>query len=169
MLADSIAGAMKSGAIASIDHPSFAVRSAKVDAALQSYSPSEIAAARDKMDDVGTRTLAFLDEVKVCKIVALQSFDGPSWPLEVQAFRLSDEAAIVTLPTEIFVEFGLAIKAASPFKTTIVIELANDSLGYIPTKKAFAEGSYEVVNSRVQPGVGEQLVETAIRLLKELR
>jgi hypothetical protein len=36
------------------------------------------------------------------------------------------------------------------------------------TKKAFAEGSYEIVNSRVQPGGGEMLVETANRLLKEL-
>jgi hypothetical protein len=74
----------------------------------------------------------------------------------------------VTLPAEVFVELGLAIKAASPFKTTLVIELTNDSLGYIPTKKAFAEGSYETVNSRVQPGAGEAMVETAIRLLKEL-
>jgi neutral ceramidase len=160
---------MKTGRIAPIAEPSLAVRSAKVDAPLQSFSPSEVAAAREKMDLLGTRKLPFLEEVEVCKIVALQAFDGGSWPLEVQAFRLSDEAAIVTLPTEIFVELGLAIKAASPFKTTIVIELANDSLGYIPTKKAFAEGSYEVVNSRVQPGVGEQLVETAIRLLKELK
>jgi hypothetical protein len=77
--------------------------------------------------------------------------------------------AIVALPSEVFVEFGLAIKAASPFKTTIVFELANDSLGYIPTKKAFGEGSYEVVNSRLQSGGGEQLVETAVRLLKELQ
>jgi hypothetical protein len=74
----------------------------------------------------------------------------------------------VTLPAEIFVELGLAIKAASPFETTLVIELANDSLGYIPTKKAFAEGSYEIVNSRVEAGSGERLVEAAISLLKEL-
>ena len=82
---------------------------------------------------------------------------------------LSDETAIVTLPGEVFVELGLAIKAASPFKTTLVIELTNDSPAYIPTKKAFAEGSYEIVNSRIQPGGGEKLVEAAIRLLKELK
>jgi hypothetical protein len=63
---------------------------------------------------------------------------------------------------------ALAIKAASPFKTTLVVELTNDSPAYIPTKKAFVEGSYEIVNSRVQPGSGEQLVEAATRLLKEL-
>ena len=53
-------------------------------------------------------------------------------PLEVQAFRLNHETAIVTLPSEIFVEIGLAIKAASPFKTTLVIELANDRVGLHP-------------------------------------
>ena len=50
-----------------------------------------------------------------------------------------------------------------------MIELCNDSPGYVPTRKAFAEGSYETVNSRVQPGGGEMLVETAARLLKELK
>jgi hypothetical protein len=89
-------------------------------------------------------------------------------PLEVQVFRLGPDTAIVTLPGEVFVELGLAIKAASPFKTTLVVELTNDSPAYIPTKKAFVEGSYEIVNSRVQPGSGEQLVEAATHLLKEL-
>jgi hypothetical protein len=67
------------------------------------------------------------------------------------------------------VELGLAIKQASPFKTTLVIELCNDDPAYIPTKKAFAEGSYETVNSRVQSGSGEMMAETAIKLLKELK
>jgi len=94
--------------------------------------------------------------------------NGPTLALEVQAFRLSDQAAIVTLPGEVFVELGLAIKKASPFATTLVIELANASCAYIPTRKAFSEGSYEVVNSVVAPGGGEMLVETAVKLLKDL-
>ena len=108
--------------------------------------------------------------MKACKIVnRAAASSGETLPLEVQAFRLNSDTAIVTLPCEIFVELGLAIKAASPFKTTLVIELANDSLGYIPTKQAFAEGSYEIVNSQVEPGTGEKLVEAAIGLLKELQ
>jgi hypothetical protein len=47
-------------------------------------------------------------------------------------------------------ELGLAIKAASPFETTLVIELTNDGLAYIPTKTAFAEGSYEDVSGNPQ-------------------
>jgi hypothetical protein len=88
--------------------------------------------------------------------------------LVVHAFKLDRNTAIVILPSEIFVDLGLKIKAASPFKTMLVVELANDSLEYIPTKKAFAEGSYEVTDSYVQPGTGEILAEVAVALLKEL-
>jgi hypothetical protein len=149
--------------------PSLAVRSATIDAKLQQYSPGEVAAALQDMALIGSRELSFLDQVKTYKITFLQEFSAPTLSLEVQAFRLSDDAAIVTLPSEVFVELGLAIKASSPFATTIVISLANDYIGYIPTRKAFGEGSYETVNSIVEPGTGEQLVEAATRLLKELK
>jgi hypothetical protein len=76
--------------------------------------------------------------------------------------------AVVGLPGEVFVDLGLAIKRASPFPTTLVIELCQDATGYVPTTKAFAEGSYETVNSRIAPGGGEMMVETAVRLLKAL-
>ncbi len=89
--------------------------------------------------------------------------------LEVQVFRLSDEVAVVGLPGEVFVEHGLAIKKASPFPVTLVIELCQDDVAYVPTKKAFAEGSYETVNSRIAPGGGERMVEAAVRLLRELQ
>ena len=107
------------------------------------------------------------------KVVAVKTMDlaerGANWPMEVQVFRIDSENAIVCLPAEIFVELGLAIKKASPLKNTIVISICNDRPSYIPTKKAFIEGSYEVTNSRVKPGAGELLVETAIKLLRELR
>jgi neutral ceramidase len=102
------------------------------------------------------------------KILDLAS-RGASVPMEVQIFRLDAETAIVCLPAEIFVELGLAIKKASPFKKTIVISICNDRPSYVPTKKAFSEGSYEVTNSRVKPGTGEQLVETAVALLNEVK
>ncbi|HEX6964018.1 MAG TPA: neutral/alkaline non-lysosomal ceramidase N-terminal domain-containing protein [Lacipirellula sp.] len=169
MLAETVVKTLSSNALPKVGQPSLAVRWAKVQAPLQQYSLAEVAEARSNIELVGQRKLPFLEEVKACTIVDLQSYDETALPLEVQAFRLSEEVAIVTLPAEIFVELGLAIKAASPFETTIIIELANDCLGYIPTKKAFAEGSYETVNSRVQPGAGEELVKAAVRLLEELK
>jgi hypothetical protein len=74
----------------------------------------------------------------------------------------------VSLPGEIFVELGLAIKQDSPFPHTIIAELANGSIGYIPSRRAYAQGNYEVVSARCAEGSGERLVDAALRLLKGL-
>ena len=74
----------------------------------------------------------------------------------------------IALPDEPFVELGMNIKAASPFRQTNVIELANGPMYYIPNRSAFPEGQYEVVTTRYAEGAGEMLVTTAIRLLAEL-
>ncbi|HEY7427817.1 MAG TPA: neutral/alkaline non-lysosomal ceramidase N-terminal domain-containing protein [Gemmataceae bacterium] len=148
--------------------PRLAVRGTIVKAPLQKYDAEAIAQARKDMAKIGTRDLPFLKQVETYKIVSLQMLPGETLPMEVQVFRLSDDVALVGLPGEIFVELGLAIKKASPFPVTLVVELCNDAPGYVPTVKAFKEGSYETVNSRVQSGGGEKLVEAATRLLKEL-
>jgi len=75
---------------------------------------------------------------------------------------------VVSAPGELFVELGLEIKRRSPFAHTMVIELANDSVGYIPTLRAFGEGAYEPESSNYEPGFGEQLVEAAVGLLARL-
>jgi hypothetical protein len=136
---------------------------------VQQYTAAEIAKAKANFPKIGGKELSFLEQVETYKIVALQSLPKDALSLEVQVFRLSDDAAVVGLPGEVFVELGLAIKDRSPFKHTLVIELCNDAPGYIPTRKAFAEGSYETVNSRIQPGGGELLVEEAVKLLQELK
>ncbi|MBC7856530.1 MAG: hypothetical protein IAF94_24125, partial [Pirellulaceae bacterium] len=93
---------------------------------------------------------------------------GETIPVEVTVITLGSEVAIVCLPGEVFVELGLAIKQGSPFRTTLVLELSNcvETI-YIPTRAAYAGGSYEVTNSATQPGSGEMLVETALTLLRE--
>jgi neutral ceramidase len=154
-----------------IKHPSLAVRSARVEAPLQEFTSEQIQRARARMADVGTTNLAFLEQVEAYKITDVQEIrarTGARLSMEVQVFRLAPDTAIVGLPGEVFVDLGLAIKKASPFKHTLVIELCNDDPGYVPTRKAFAEGSYETVNSRVQPGSGEMLVESAVKLFKDL-
>jgi len=145
----------------------FRVRSAVVSLPLQQYSANEIAAARDAMPKIGGKELPFLKQVEANKIMDLQLRGTKDLKEEVQVFRLGADTAIVALPGEIFCELGMAIRKQSPFRNTLIVELANDSIGYVPTKRAFAEGSYEVVNSRVQPGGGEKLVETAVHLLRD--
>ena len=51
--------------------------------------------------------------------------------------------------------------------TSLVPHIGYDTVAVL-IKKAFAEGSYETVNSRIAPGGGEEMAEAAIRLLKEL-
>ncbi|MSR56961.1 MAG: hypothetical protein EXS05_04735 [Planctomycetaceae bacterium] len=149
--------------------PKLAVRSATAEVPLQQYSPDEIAAAARDMFKIGTSELPFLEQVKANKITELQLRGGKTLALEVQVFRLSDDTAIVGLPGEVFVDLGVAIKRQSPFARTLVVELCNDVPAYIPTQKAFAEGSYETVNSLVAPGGGEAMVDLAVKLLKDLK
>ncbi len=166
-LADVVTNALP--ALKSVAAPRLAVRRTIVAAPLQEFSPEQVEEAQRQLFLVGTNQLPFLKQVQAYKIMARQLRPGGNLPMEVQVFRLGDELALVGLPGEIFVELGLAIKAASPFATTLVIELCNDAPGYVPTKKAFTEGSYETVNSLIAPGGGELLIEAAVRMLKELK
>lgn len=166
MLAETVAAGLPK--LKRIAEPSLAVGRTGVEVPLQQYSAEAIAQAKGRMDKVGTRELTFLEQVEATKIMDLQRRQGPNITLEVQAIRLSADVAIVTLPGEVFVELGLEIKRQSPFATTLVIELTNDAPAYIPTKRAFLEGSYEIVNSRVTSGGGEAMVEAAVKLLKDL-
>jgi len=86
----------------------------------------------------------------------------------VQALRIGD-LALVSAPGELFVELGLEIKRRSPFAQTMVLELGNDSVGYIPTARAFEEGAYEPNSTPYMPGFGEQIVEAAVGLLEGLK
>lgn len=74
------------------------------------------------------------------------------------------ELAISCLPGEVFVEFGLAIKQQSPFRTTLVTAYNDVTLQYIPTASAFPEGAYEVDGGwrYIAPGAGEALAAGAI-------
>jgi sugar phosphate isomerase/epimerase len=148
--------------------PALAVRREIVEAPLQHYGPEKIAWARENIKKVGTNELSFLEQVEAYKILDIEMLAGEIIPLEVQVFRLNRDVALVGLPGEVFVDLGLAIKRASPFPTTLVIELCQDAPDYIPTKKAFTEGSYETVNSRIAPGGGEMMAEAAVRLLKQI-
>jgi hypothetical protein len=93
---------------------------------------------------------------------------GGELPVEVHALCLGEDLAFVFLPGEVFVELGLAIKQGSPFRQTHVVELSNFvETFYIPNRGAYAQGSYEVTNTALQPGGGELLVEAALRLLRQ--
>jgi neutral ceramidase len=151
-----------------IEKPSLAVRTKTLQAPLEEATPQQKDEARSMLDKLADGKTDFYTRVTTVKVLDLEQ-RGSSWPMEVQVIRLDADTALVCLPGEIFVELGLAIKRDSPFKRTMVMSICNDRPSYVPTLKAFKEGSYEVINSRVKPGAGEQLVETASGMLRELR
>jgi hypothetical protein len=147
---------------------SLATRSVTLDVPLKELTPEARGDAEAKISKIGDPKTDFM-----VKVVAVRDLDlarrGPTCPMEVQVFRLSSDTAVVCLPCEIFVELGLAIKKSSPFKNTIVISICNDRPSYVPTKKAFTEGSYEITNARVKPGAGEMMVDAGVKLLNEVK
>ena len=80
------------------------------------------------------------------KAYAERTVSAASWPtslsIVLQTFRIG-ELGVAAIPFETFTETGLAIKAASPFKDTFTIELANGGYGYLPTPEQHQLGGYE--------------------------
>lgn len=137
---------------------------------LAPFAPQELAEAQRVAATFGTAKPApFLELVKATRIVSVEARKGEPIPAEVQVFTIGGELALVAMPGEIFTELGLAIKLASPFAWTAIVTLANDSPGYIPDRKAHAQGAYEPLSARVAPGSGEMLVDAATRALVEHR
>ena len=51
----------------------------------------------------------------------------------------------------------------------MIAELANGSIGYIPNRRAYPQGNYEVISARCAEGAGEMLVAAAVKMLREIR
>lgn len=146
------------------------VGSEMVQLPLAPFDPQDLDKARAIADQVSSKAAPapkFMDQVQAFKVLDVEERKGKPLEVEVQVIALGD-IAWVSLPGEIFVELGLSIKAGSPFRQTIIAELANGSVGYIPTVRAYTEGNYEVVSARCAAGSGEALVASAIRQLRQL-
>jgi neutral ceramidase len=166
------------------ESPSLASRYRVINVPVQSYTVEDLAWAKDLQgnslsgkSEVPDERQQFLNKVRKNRILTLDALKQQgmtSLPIDIQVFRLSDNTAIVTLPGEPFVEHGLTVKNYSPFENTMVVELASynisdNSLTYIPNKRAYWQGEYEVENSILTPGGGEMLVNAIIKMLKELK
>jgi hypothetical protein len=144
-------------------------RSETVSLPIPELPPGELEKAREVAPRYGKPNAApFLDLVRAFRALDVASREGRPLAAEIQVITLGHQIAWVGLPGEIFVELGMAVKRASPFRHTIVVELANGNVGYVPDRKAYDEGAYEVVSARCAPGSGELMVATSLKLLRTL-
>ena len=101
------------------------------------------------------------------KLAAEQGTERETW---LQVLQIGD-IAIAGVPGECFTQLGLDIKNRSPFRATIVAELANDWIGYLPNLEAHKLGGYQVwtgFHSYAEPGTGERIVDEIVSMLKDL-
>lgn len=90
---------------------------------------------------------------------------------EVQMIGVGD-VWLAGIPGELFVELGLAIKRGLHPRPAFICGYANDDIGYLPTRAAYARGGYEVNDAykyygypaALAPEAGEAVVAAALRL-----
>lgn len=90
--------------------------------------------------------------------------------IAVSVIRIGD-AVICLNPAELYVELGLAIKRESPAKLTLISELTDGFISYVPTRQAFRRGGYGTWPHRrgiLHEGTGESIVNTTVELMNTL-
>ncbi|MBO4633314.1 MAG: hypothetical protein J5858_15465 [Lentisphaeria bacterium] len=86
------------------------------------------------------------------------------------ALEFGKELVIVSVPAEPFVEIGLAIKKASPFKRTMISALTQGEIGYIGLPECYGRGGgYETRPSRGGPArdLAPKIIDTGINLINK--
>ena len=91
---------------------------------------------------------------------------GDTIPTEIQAFRAGD-LGLVSLPGELFSEYAKWLREAAPTRDTLVVSLANDYIGYLPTDQAQAEGAYET-NMAPAEALEKSLLAAAAKAFKAI-
>lgn len=98
-----------------------------------------------------------------------QQKHNPFHQVEIHIIRLGD-IAIATNPFELFLDYGMRIKARSKALQTFVVQLACGCSGYLPTAKAVAGGGYggEAASNEVGPEGGQILVDQTVKQINEI-
>lgn len=122
-------------------------------------------------DTAGRRALRQrLNQLRMDRAQAINdpSAEGQSESIELQAFRLSDECAVVMLPGEFFVEIARAIEAAAGVPHLLLCGYANATIGYVPNEAAFPHGGYEAGRARFVQDADARIIEAAAALVRSL-
>ena len=92
----------------------------------------------------------------------------PPYAMELHVVRIGD-VAITTNPFELYLEYGVQMKAHSPAQQTFVLQLANGCGMYLPTARAIEGGSYsgQAHVNKVGPEGGRVLVDRTVQAIQK--
>jgi len=93
---------------------------------------------------------------------------GDTFDTTLEAVSIGD-LAIACAPCELYDANGKNIKKQSPFTATLVFQLCNGSVGYIPAEYAYAHGGYEIETTKFQKGVAEGFENTILDMFREMK
>lgn len=83
-------------------------------------------------------------------------------PAEIQVFKIGG-TCLIGLQGEVFVEYGLYLKAMAGFGTVIINELSGGVLpGYLYTPESLVTGGYETDTSMIDVSFGPKLMQAAL-------
>lgn len=125
--------------------------------------------AEKRMADLGDKPLKDQSDVYAREQIILH--ERQNTEIVVQSLRIGDDIGIATTPNETYAITGLKIKAASPLKNTLVIELANGGDGYIPPPEQHLVGGYNTWAARsagLEVQAEPKITEAAIQLLEKV-
>ena len=88
-------------------------------------------------------------------------------PIEFHVIRLGD-IALATNPFELYLDYGIRIKARSKAVLTFVVQLSCQQSGYLPTEKAIRGGGYSADKFIVGPQGGRVLVDETVKRINAM-
>ena len=93
---------------------------------------------------------------------------GETAEMSLNVLAIGDMSFIFA-PYEMFAPTGMYIKEESPYDMTFVVTCANGSFGYLPTDAAYDYDVYESHVTRVVRGTAEDVANTYLEMLRELK
>ena len=79
------------------------------------------------------------------------------------------ELSMIFAPFEMFGDTAKYIMANTPYDMTMIVTMANNGHGYFPTEKAYDYKVYEGFVAKVVPGTAEQVADTFVNMLKDMK
>ena len=89
---------------------------------------------------------------------------GPDIEIRLSVLKIGN-LVLAGVSGELMTEIGMQIKNQSPYSNTFIVTHCNGSSGYICTDNAYTEGGYEIVVSRLMPGVEVPLINKFLELI----